>query len=247
MVSESLSVCLPAFNEAGNIALATRRLVAALRELPLPAWEVLLIDDGSRDETGRIVDRLAADDPAHIRVAHHERNRGYGASLRTGLRLARYGFICYSDADNQFDFQQLQRLVDAASRADIVCGFRERRADHWLRRMGSWVFNRLVRWVFGLSVRDVNCAFKLFHRKVVERVRFDSNGFFVSAEVLIRARVCGFRIAQVGVSHYPRSAGRSTIRVGHAVAVLCDMARLWWVLRRDGWRARFADQDAGIG
>jgi glycosyltransferase involved in cell wall biosynthesis len=227
MTFDSISAVLPAFNEEENIATATKRMVAVLSSLPMRQWEVIIVDDGSTDRTGEIADQLASQD-ARIRVFHHHLNQGYAEALKTGFTNARYQLVFYTDSDNQFDFSELKNLLRLIEDADIVCGFRIYRFDPLTRLVLSWGFNLLVRIIFRIKVRDIDCAFKLFRREVFDKVKIESKKFFVDAEVLAKARYYGFRMVEVGVRHYPRPAGRSSVRPSHIPSTLAELARMWF-------------------
>ena len=203
-----LSVFFPAKDEAENIEAVVRD---ALRILPGIAerFDVTVVDDGSTDDTGAIADRLAAADP-RVRVIHHQTNRGYGGAVRSGLLAATEPYVFYTDGDQQFDLGDLPRITARIGDADVVIGYRLKRMDPRRRLVVAWVYNRLIRTMFGVGVRDVDCAYKLFRRDVFSRVpltRVHSNGAFFSPELLITLRAAGIRIAEVGVPHYPRTKG----------------------------------------
>jgi glycosyltransferase involved in cell wall biosynthesis len=227
MPYESISAVLPAFNEEENIETATTRMAEVLSSLQLRDWEVIIVNDGSVDSTGEIADRLAAADPLHIKVFHHKPNRGYAEALKTGFTSARSQLIFYTDSDNQFDVRELKNMLPLIENADIVCGFRIYRFDPLTRLVLSWGFNLLVRIIFRIGVRDIDCAFKLFRREVFDKVQIESKKFFVDAEVLAKAKYYGFRLAEIGVRHYPRPAGRSTVRASHVVSTLRELAQIW--------------------
>jgi dolichol-phosphate mannosyltransferase len=227
MSFDSISAVLPAYNEAENIENATNRMADALRSLGLRDWEVIIVDDGSVDRTGQLADALAAGDPDHIRALHHNPNRGYAAALSSGFTTARHQLIFFTDSDLQFDVSEIRNLVPLIEDADIVCGFRIYRFDHLTRLVLSWGFNLLVRIIFRIGVRDIDCAFKLFRREVFDKVKIESKKFFVNAEVLAKAKHHGFRLAEIGVRHYPRAAGRSTVRPSHVFSTLAELARIW--------------------
>jgi glycosyltransferase involved in cell wall biosynthesis len=227
MPFDTISAVLPAYNEQENIELATTRVADVLGSLGLHDWEVIVVDDGSEDQTPQIADRLAAKDPEHIRVFHHNPNRGYAEALKTGFTNARHQLIFYTDSDNQFDVREITSLLPLIEDADIVNGFRIYRFDPLTRLVLSWGFNLLVRIVFRIKVRDIDCAFKLFRREVFDKVTIESKKFFVDAEVLAKARYFGFRMREVGVRHYPRPAGRSTVRPSHIPSTLLEVARMW--------------------
>jgi glycosyltransferase involved in cell wall biosynthesis len=203
-----LSFFFPALNEEHHVAAIVEE---ALSVLPRFAddLEVTVVDDGSSDRTGAIADELASRD-SRVRVIHHEARRGYGGAVRSGLVAATKPWVFYTDGDRQFALEDLARLVAASDGADAVVGYREKRADPARRLFVAWVYNHLIRLLFGGSWRDVDCAFKLFRRDVFERVpleRVRSNGAFFSPELLITLRRAGVRVRQVGVRHFPRTAG----------------------------------------
>lgn len=227
MPFDTISAVLPAYNEEENIETSATRMADALRSLNLRDWEVIIVDDGSLDKTGEISDRLVAEDPDHIRVFHHKPNKGYAEALKTGFTSARHQLIFYTDSDNQFDVKEISKLLPLIEDSDIVCGFRIYRFDPFTRLVLSWGFNLLVRIIFRIKVRDIDCAFKLFRREVFDKVIIESKKFFVDAEVLAKARYYGFRLAEIGVRHYPRTAGSSTIRPSHVISTLRELARIW--------------------
>ena len=188
---------------------------------------MIVVDDGSADRTGEIADRLATEDPSHVRVFHHQPNRGYAEALKTGFTNARHQLFFFTDSDLQFDVHEIKNLLPLVEDADIVCGFRIYRFDHLTRLVLSWGFNLLVRIMFRINVRDIDCAFKVFRRELFDSVSIESKRFFVNAEVLAKARHFGFKIAEVGVRHYPRVAGRSTVRPSHILSTLRELAHIW--------------------
>jgi len=205
-----LSFFFPALNEEDHVGALVRD---ALTILPRFAedLEVTVVDDGSTDRTGAIADELAAAD-TRVHVVHHGVRRGYGAAVRSGLLAATKQWVFYTDGDRQFDLRDLERLIAVSDDADAVVGYRERRADPPPRLLLAWVYNRLIRVLFGGGWRDVDCAFKLFRRDVFARVdlaRVRSNGALFSPELLIRLRRAGVTVRQVGVRHLPRVAGRA--------------------------------------
>jgi glycosyltransferase involved in cell wall biosynthesis len=232
----SLSFFFPALNEEAHVRAV---IDEALGVLPRFAddLEVTVVDDGSTDRTGIIADDAAAHDP-RVRVIHHERRRGYGGAIRSGLMAATKDWIFYTDGDRQFALEDLSRLIDAAGDADAVVGFRIKRADQARRRFVAWVYNRLIRMLFGGGWRDVDCAFKLFRRDVFARVplaRVRSNGAFFSPELLITLRHNGIRISQVGVRHFSRTAGEEK---GATLRVVARAIRDLFVLRARLWSGR---------
>ncbi len=192
-------------------------------------FEVIVVDDGSRDRTPELADALAAGDP-RVRVVHHRPNRGYGGAVRSGLLASRKAFIFYTDGDRQFRLDDLERLVPAVEGVDAAIGYRMKRQDPWRRRFTAWIYNRLVRILFGSTIRDVDCAFKLFRREVFERVPLDrvrSNGAFFSAEMLLTLRAAGIQMREVPIPHYPRTVGENTgASVKVTLKAIRDLLRL---------------------
>jgi len=208
----ALSFFFPAHNEAENIG----ALVAeALQVLPNLAdqFEIIAVDDGSTDATPRLADELAARHP-QVRAVHHEVNRGYGAALRSGFRAARYDLVCFLDGDRQFHVEDLGRLLErqaAADQPDVVVGYRVKRADPFVRLAYARSYRLALRIFFGLKVRDPDCACKLFRRAALEGIRVESEGGFLSGELLVKLLQRRRTIAGVGVPHYPRQIGRAHV------------------------------------
>lgn len=203
-----LSFSFPVYDEETHVE---PMVESALAVLPRFADEldITIVDDGSHDRTGEIADALAARHPS-IRVVHHRPNRGYGAAVRSGLAAGTQPYLFFTDGDRQFDLADLALLIDALDeRADLAIGYRLKRSDPFRRRFIGRVYNLVISLLFGGGFRDVDCGFKLFRREVFERVPLSSvrsDGAFFSAELLVRCRAAGLRIAQVGVRHYPRTA-----------------------------------------
>ena len=222
----SLSVVLPAYNEEENIARAVQRGVDVLPALA-EKWEVVVVDDGSRDQTAEIVRELVEEHYPHVRLLQHPVNEGYGAALRTGLSRARHELIFYTDSDNQFDIGELQYALPMMRDVDVVVGFRVYRYDDPIRVAMSWAYNRLVRVLFRVRVRDVDCSFKVFRREVIEKITIETDSFFVDTELVAKVRKWNFRMAEKGVRHYPRTAGETTVRPSDIPRTLCVVFQMW--------------------
>jgi glycosyltransferase involved in cell wall biosynthesis len=233
----TLSVILPALNEAENLRRGLGPTVDALAALPLD-WEIVVVDDGSTDATWATVSEWHGRDP-RVRGVRHSQNQGYGAALRTGFRSARHDRIFFTDADLQFDLRELPLLLRHADEHDIVAGYRRFRRDPPHRRLNAWAWGRLVDGLFDLGVRDVNCAFKLFRREVLEHAVIRSEGAFVNTEILARARASGFSVMQVPVTHYPRTYGEQTgARPRVVLRAFTELGRLYHELRGTRTRRR---------
>jgi glycosyltransferase involved in cell wall biosynthesis len=201
-----LSLILPCHDEAENVEPAIDAATIA-GELVSDAHEVLVVDDGSRDATRELAQARAAADP-RVRILVHDGNRGYGAAVRTGLAAARLEWVFLTDADLQFDMTELVRFAPLAPSCDIVAGYRVHRADPPHRVMNAAAWNLLVRRVFDVPLRDVDCAFKLMRRELVQALPLTAEGAMVSTELITRAVAAGARVTELGVGHRPRPAGR---------------------------------------
>lgn len=229
-----LTFFFPAYNEEENVAETVRRALDEVGPLVDGSIEVLVVDDGSTDATPEIADELAANDP-RVRV-HHQENRGYGGALRAGFANASGELICFSDGDLQFDLREMSRLLDrlgdtSKTPVDAVIGYRIKRRDPPHRIFIAKTYNAIASIVFGLRVRDIDCAMKLFRREVFEGLPLSTDSPFLSAELLIKLKARGERIAQVGVTHYPRAAGTNTgASFRKILRTFRDIARLRWAL-----------------
>lgn len=232
-----LTYFFPALNEEAHVAPLVERAREALAPVA-ERLEVIVVDDGSADATGRIADDLSARYRATVRVVHHGRRRGYGAALRSGIAAATQPYVFYTDGDRQFDPGDIALLLPHLARADAVVGYRAKRSDPLRRRFVGWVYNRVIELLFGLRIRDADCAFKLFRRDVFARVpleRVRSNGAFFSAELLVRLAEARVPIVQVAVPHHPRTWGQAK---GAPPRVILRAIRDLLVLRWRLWRER---------
>lgn len=203
-----LSVFLPAHNEEANI----ERVVGGFcKELPnvADAFEVIVVDDGSRDQTGAIGERMAAADP-RIKVVHHPVNRGYGGAVISGIRAATMPYVLLSDGDGQFDPADVQLLAAKTPEYNVVVGRRIHRADPLMRRVNGKAWTILVRMMFGLHISDMDCGFKLFRRDLLQDMELHAHGAMITTELMARLAGRNARICEVGVKHLPRLAGEQT-------------------------------------
>jgi glycosyltransferase involved in cell wall biosynthesis len=229
-----LTFFFPAFNEEENVAETVRRALDQVGPLVDGSIEVLIVDDGSTDRTPQLADELAATDP-RVRV-HHQPNRGYGGALRAGFANARGELIGFSDGDLQFDLSEMSRLLERLEAptqppVDVVIGYRIRRRDPPHRMVIAKTYNAIVSALFGLRVRDIDCAMKLLRREVLDGLPLETDSPFLSAELLIKLGARGARIVQVGVNHYPRAAGTNTgASFRKILRTFRDIAKLRWAL-----------------
>lgn len=235
----SLTIFFPMWNEE----LCIRQTIAAAQEVceelcanqTIGDYEILVINDASTDRTPIIADELARTDPK-IRVVHHAKNRKLGGSIKSGFAAAKGELILYTDADAPFDLAEVHkacRLMRVYS-CDIVTAYRFDRTTEGPRRtVYTFVYNWIIRIVFGLYLRDVNFAFKLFHSRIFKHIELVSEGSFISAELLVRASRLGYRVMQFGVDFFPRTRGVSTLSSPTVILkILLELATLWYRLRR---------------
>jgi len=238
--SISISAVIPAYNEERIIASTVEALDETLARL-VDDYEIIVVNDGSHDATPQIVEALGTRLPS-VRLVSHTVNRGYGATLATGFAGATREYIFLTDGDRQFDVRDLDGFLPLLSRVDIVVGYRRPRADPLVRRFYGWGWNLLVNTLFGYTARDVDCAFKLFPRQLLQDVTLVSTGHTLSPELLIKARRAGFRVAEMRVTHLPRTEGQAKgARIDHIVRSLVELAHLRLDLR--GQPARSASRE----
>jgi glycosyltransferase involved in cell wall biosynthesis len=223
----SITVFFPCYNEQGNVRRVVEQATGVLEKLGAD-YEVLVVDDGSSDATGRIADEVAAGH-SRVRVIHHPRNLGYGAALQSGFRAATKELVFYTDGDGQFDLAEMPPLLPLMQQYDIVCCYRMNRQDNLVRKFNGWAWTKLVQFAFSLNVRDVDCAFKLYKRGIFDDIKMESTGALISTEILARAVRKGYTMTQRGVHHFPRTAGRQT---GASPRVIFRAFRELWKLRR---------------
>ncbi len=205
---KNLSIVIPAYNEEANIA-GTVRQVSDIAQGLGCNYEVILVNDGSRDRTGAIARELTLYTP-NFRLVEHYPNRGYGGALKAGFAAATKDWIAFVPGDGQFDFGEIHRLLEHTHEADIICGYRADRQDPFMRKLNAFGWNMLVRLLFGYLCRDIDCGFKLFRRDVLAHVTLASDGAMIDTEFLAGAKARGFRTVDVPVTHLPRAAGEPT-------------------------------------
>ncbi len=208
MKLSSLTAFFPCYNEEANV----KRMVTAFEKvLPQLAkkYEIIIINDGSSDKTGKIADRLSKQNPK-VRVIHHPTNKGYGASLRSGFQHAKYDWIFFTDGDMQFDIAQLADFIPHTKNYDVIIGYRKRRADGSVRALNARLFKLYIDLLFRLHVKDIDCAFKLLKTTVVQPLPLQSTGAFTSSEMLYRLKKQGYKFQQLAVDHFPRKFGTPT-------------------------------------
>lgn len=205
----SLSIFMPAFNEEGNIVATLADADKAAKDITND-YEIIVVDDGSTDQTSEIIEKISETDP-HLKLVHHTTNRGYGAAVKTGLAACKKDWIFFTDSDGQFHYDELSNFVKATKSFDLIMGYRKKRMDPFHRVFVAQVLLKIWNYVlFGLTVRDVDCAYKLFSRQVRDSIELKTESAITVSEFIIKAHVNKFRIKQLPVTHYPRRFGEQT-------------------------------------
>lgn len=230
-ISYSLSVIFPAHNEEEAIAGTVHQVVDALATWPwIREYELIVVDDGSQDQTGAMLDTMAATNPS-MRVIHHRVNQGYGAALVSGFEAATKDLVFFMDSDGQFDINDLADFFPLMQEYDAVLGYRVHRQDTWMRKLNAWGWKILIGMVFGIYLRDVDCAFKLYRGDFFREHRLETRGAMINAEILYKFTRSGYTYTQVGVHHLPRRGGRATganpAVIARAFRELFVYARKW--------------------
>ncbi len=242
----SLSIVIPAYNEEANIAEAIRRVSRVAQDLGLD-YEILAVNDGSRDRTGDVIRGLLPAIPS-LRLIEHDPNRGYGGALRAGFASASKDLIAFIPSDNQYDFDDIRLMLDKLTPdVVLVSGWRAHDRDSLVRKFNRWGWNLVVRLLFGYLLRDIDCGFKVFRRRVLDLVHLQSNGAMIDTEMLAQLRARGYQIAEAPVTHLPRLAGSPTGANPRVVLrAFRDLARfrlrLWRELRAEGRAARTSEK-----
>lgn len=235
MKIDQLSVFFPSFNEEENIISTVNQAVEVLQKLKVE-YEIIIIDDGSHDKTGEIADNLAKENP-RIKAIHHSKNLGYGSALKTGFKNAKYSWVAFADSDGQFNFEEISLFIDRSDKADLILGYRIKRADSYLRKVFTLGWGMLAKILFGLDVKDYSCGFKLIKKQVFDKVQpLEGEEKVTQIEFLVKAKRLGYRFDEVGVLHYPRKFGTPTgAKMVVVVKSVGDLLKLWWKMNDYKW------------
>lgn len=231
---QELSIFLPCYNEGENLGKTVKNVVENANRVA-EKWELLLVNDGSKDNTLALSESLVAKDK-HLRVINHPINRGYGAAIKSGLYGAKYPWITFIDADGQFDFSEIDTFIKTQQEtsADLVIGYYRQRQVAFTRKLNTFAWQTVVFLLFGLRVRDIDCGFKLISKNVIDKIpKLESErGAFISSEFLIKAGKHHFKIVEIPVHHYPRRQGVGTgANIDVIIKSFIDLFRLWKKLR----------------
>lgn len=219
-----LSIVLPCYNEEATIE---EVIIQALSIIPqyCANYELIVVNDGSTDRSAEILSCLALKYD-NIKVISHKENKGYGAALASGFKNSTKEFIFYTDADGQLNLYEIEKFLPYAESDRVIIGYREERKDSMMRIFASRAYHLLIRFIFNLRVKDVNCPFKLFPTKLFDKIKINSKFFFVDTEILLKAKRRGYRIKEIGISHLPRPAGKSKVGWKHIFITLNELIRI---------------------
>lgn len=227
---KSLTVFFPAHNEVDNIGALVRATDETLSNL-VAEYEIIVVNDGSTDGTRELLDSLVRKVP-RLRPVHHEKNKGYGGAVRTGFESATKELVFFSDGDGQFDIREIDKFLAEIDQYDAILGYRIDRKDPFHRKVFAKCWGMLIRILFGFRVRDLDCAFKMFHRSLLEGMKLEAEGAMVTVNLLANLQKKKFRYKEIGVHHYPRTAG---VQSGGSPKVILrafrELFKLYWKIR----------------
>ena len=231
-MNKSISAFFPVLNEEGTVRRLTGDLLRVLGAY-FKDYEVIIVNDGSTDGTKQIVDELCRENGGYVKAIHHDQSKGYGNALRSGFNAARGDLVFYTDGDYQFDMDDLHNALPLIDGYDMVVGYRKDRKDPKYRLRLSKGYNFLVRLLFGLKLKDIDCSFKLFRRSALKTITIDSQGYFIDTEIMVKAQKQGLKIKEIGVTHLPRTSGKSKVKMKHIFVTLHEIALLWKKLKKN--------------
>ncbi len=229
----SLSIVIPAYFDEKTIALVVENTEVVLKKLVVEKYEIIIVEDGSLDSTAKTVDRLAQTHP-NVRVIHHEKNQGYGTTLKDGFYAAQYEYVFYTDGDNQFNVADLLRFIPYVQTRDVVIGYRKVKQYSLFRKCISWIYNTIINLLFQKAYKDIDCAFKLFRRDLLNNMTLRSQAAFIDAELVLKCELQSAKVAQLPVQHLPRQHGKSTaasLSVG--LRTIKEVVRGCWEIFQD--------------
>lgn len=227
-----LSVFFPCYNEEKNIKNTIDKAIPVLKKIA-EKWEIILVNDGSKDNTAKVLDQIKKQYPSQIKIVTHNPNRGYGAAFKSGVYNAKYEWIAFTDADGQFDFTEVTKLIEKQqkTKSDIIIGYYLARQVSKMAIITSKIWELIVFILFGLRVTDIDCGFKLISKKIIDTIpKLEAErGAFINSEFLIKTKKAGFKIVEIGVHHYPRVEGKATGRnIKVMLKSFSDLFKFWY-------------------
>ncbi|MEI7542262.1 MAG: glycosyltransferase family 2 protein [bacterium] len=228
-----ISAFFPAYNEELNIVALAEKTCKVLSEV-CEDYEVIIVNDGSKDNTAGVSAELAKRN-SHVRVINHEKNKGYGGAVKTGLNSGKFEWVFFTDGDGQFDVNEIKNLVALTDKYDFIVGYRIKRADPFHRKLNAFMWGTMVKLLFKFWVKDVDCAFKLMKKEIIVKAQVESEGALISTELLAKATKMGYKIGEIGVHHYPRTAGTQTgAKIGVIAKAFVELFKLYGKIQKWG-------------
>lgn len=226
MTSTSVSLFFPVYKDENTVRIVAEKALKLLRSLD-GEYEIIIVDDGSPDRAGEIADELARAYPC-IRVVHHPRNLGYGAAVRSGLAACRYEYICFTDGDDQYEVKDFRKLLKLRDRYDLIITFRYKKIYSGMRIFISWVYNKLLRFLFRTPFRDVSTGLRMVRKSILDDIELEADSSFIGAELAIKVMLKGYRVGEVGIQTFPRTFGAgSSISMENILATIRDVWRTY--------------------
>lgn len=220
-----VSLFFPVYRDERTVRLVAEKALDVLRDVA-DHYEVVIVDDGSPDRAGEIADQLAREYP-EVRVVHHPKNLGYGAAVLSGLSNCRYEWICLTDGDDEYDVNDLRKLIVLRDFYDLIITFRYVKIYSGDRQFISWVYNKTLRALFRTHYRDISTGLRLVRKSLANEIHCESTSPFIGAELTIKAMLRGYRIGEVGIQTFPRAFGKgASTSPKNIVATMVDMARV---------------------
>lgn len=233
-IDDPITLFFVVYKDEGTVRTVADKAVTLLSSLT-STWEVIIVDDGSPDRAGAIADELAAGD-SRIRVIHHGKNRGYGAAVRSGLAAARYEFVCFLDGDDEYEVEDFRRILKLKYHYDLIITFRYKKVYSSSRVFISWVYNKLLRFVFRTPFRDVSTGLRMVRKSVIDDVVLETVSPFIGAEIAIKVMLKGYRVGEVGIQTFPRTFGASSsTSMRNILATIRDMRVIYRKVFSDGY------------
>lgn len=232
----NVSLFFPVFRDERTVRRVAEKSLAVLRDIA-NEYEVVIVDDGSPDRAGEIADELAREH-ACISVVHHEQNRGYGAAIQSGLRKVKYEWICFTDGDDEYDVNDLRKLIELKDYYDLIITFRYAKIYSLDRQFISWVYNVVLRQMFRTRFRDISTGLKLIKKSLADQIECQSNSPFIGAELTIKAMLKGYRVGEVGIQTFPREFGKgASTTPANILATMKDMTHVYRTIFSTGYES----------
>lgn len=235
LLRPNISIFFPVYNDEKTIRQVTEKAIGVCSSLA-QNYEVIIINDCSPDKSGEIANLLAKEYAPFVKVIHHEENKGYGGALKSGFRLAQYEWICFTDGDDEYDIEDLKKMIKLKDYYDLIITFRYKKAYSGLRIFISNVYNRVLRWMFKTRYRDISTGLRLISKKLLDEIQITSDSPFIGAELTIKTMLKGYRVGEMGIQTFPREFGKgSATSFKNIMKTIKDMRRVYKEIFSDNY------------